>query len=79
MDEALIRGLMREQLAARLEVAVETIQDDRVFDEYGLDSVTAIELTYELETRLGQYVSPGILYEYNTIARLARHLALLEE
>ena len=75
MDETLIRELMRKRLAERLEIAVDTIQDDQVFDAYGLDSVTAIELTYELETRLGHYVSPGILFEYNTITKLARHLA----
>jgi len=75
MDEVLIRGLMRERLAARLDISVDAIQDDQVFDAYGLDSVTAIELTYELETRLGHYVSPGILFEYNTITKLARHLA----
>ncbi|ESA33424.1 phosphopantetheine-binding protein [Leptolyngbya sp. Heron Island J] len=64
-----------EQLAASLNVTLETIDPDVPFDSYGLDSTEVIGLSGDLEEWLQQKVSPTLLYDYPTVATLAEHLA----
>jgi acyl carrier protein len=55
-------------------VPAETIDVGARFDRYGLDSAAAISVTVELEKYLGRELEPTLVYEYPTIAKLARHL-----
>lgn len=70
-----IRRWMMQWLAQELTVAATTIDVNKPFAEYGLDSVTAVELADALQTRLGREVSPTLAYEYPTIEVLAQFLA----
>jgi len=45
------------------------------FENFALDSVTAVGLTGELEEWLGRNVDPMAVYDYPTIEALAKHLA----
>ncbi len=45
------------------------------FAQMGLDSASAAYFIVELEEWLGTELDPELVYEYPTIARLARHIA----
>ena len=61
-------------LAEFLEVETEAIDISRSFDEYALNSSTAIYLTGELEEWLGSELEPTLIYEYSTIKELSEYL-----
>lgn len=75
MEQSVIKQRIRAHLAERLRMDPSRIPDDRPFEQLGIDSITAIELTFELEVETGHYVSPGVLFEYNTVEKLSRFLA----
>ena len=52
-----------------------SIDTGKSFVQYGLDSVTAIRLTGDLEDWLGQQLSPTLAWDYPSIKVLAQHLA----
>ena len=62
-------------LVARVGVPCEEISRDRAFAEYGLDSLTSVELRHGLEEWLGLELTPVLAWNYPTAARLSRHLA----
>ena len=51
------------------------VSPDSGFDEYGLDSLAAVELSGELEDWLGLELTPVLAWNYPTPAKLARYLA----
>jgi len=70
-----IQGWLVKRMAELLRCAPEEIGIDDSFDRLGLDSATAVGVTLEVEDYLGRTVDPGVLYSYNTLRRLADHLA----
>jgi acyl transferase domain-containing protein/acyl-CoA synthetase (AMP-forming)/AMP-acid ligase II len=62
------------RLASRLGVAAEAIDRDQPLARHGLDSLTAVALSGELEDRLQRAVPPTLFYDYPTIASLVAHL-----
>ena len=62
-------------LVDRAGVPQEEIRRDRPFAEYGLDSLTAVELSHDLEEWLGLELTPVLAWNYPTAARLSRYLA----
>ncbi|WP_239082460.1 non-ribosomal peptide synthetase [Actinoplanes teichomyceticus] len=67
--------MVRELLARALEREPATIRPDEPFLTLGLDSLTAIDLVKELETRLGRTLSTTLFFEHRTIGELAAHLS----
>ncbi len=63
------------QLSQRLKVQPDRIDIHAAFARYGLDSKQAIGLVADLETWLGQRLSPTLVYDYPSIATLSQHLA----
>ena len=61
-------------LAQQLQIPAAEIEVTRPFAEYGLDSVTAVELTEALQTEIQQPLSPTLAYEYPTIEAVAIYL-----
>lgn len=51
------------------------VHRDKPFAEYGLDSLTAVEMSQELEDWLGVEVSPTVAWNYPTPATLSVYLA----
>jgi len=51
------------------------IAADATFAEMGLDSATSAYFIVELEEWLGCELDPELVFEYPTIAELARHIA----
>ncbi len=77
----------REKLAAELQTRLMTwlrqltdvpqdeLEPHRPFAEYGLDSLSAVELIGRLEEGLGLKLSPTVAWTYPTPASLARHIS----
>ena len=62
-------------LVERAAIAKEDVHRDRPFAEYGLDSLTAVELSQELEDWVGVEVVPTVAWNYPTPATLSVYLA----
>jgi acyl carrier protein len=70
-----IQSWMIDRIAAAVGVSPAEIDVDAPFVDHGLDSVAALQLTGELETMVGRALDATLIFEYPTIATLARHLA----
>ncbi|WP_230859620.1 non-ribosomal peptide synthetase/type I polyketide synthase [Actinoplanes aureus] len=68
-------AIVRELLAEPLDREPGTIGPDEPFLALGLDSLTAVDLVKELESRLGRTLSTTLFFEHRTIGELAGHLA----
>ncbi len=62
-------------LVERAAIPREEVHRDKPFAEYGLDSLTAVELSQELEDWLGVEVVPTVAWNYPTPATLSVYLA----
>ncbi len=70
-----IETWLAKWIADELKIAVDSIDTRKSFVYYGLDSVTAIEFTSDLEVWLGRELSPTLAWDYPSIEILAQHLA----
>ncbi|QIS23391.1 type I polyketide synthase [Nocardia terpenica] len=66
---------MVDQLSRELKIPANEIDPHQMFAYYGLDSVRGIKLTTALGRHLGTDVPAALVYEYPSVADLARHLA----
>jgi acyl carrier protein len=62
-------------LGRKLRLDVNQIEVSRSFADYGIDSVMAVDLSFELGEWLQQSLDATILWNFPTIAALAQHLA----
>jgi acyl carrier protein len=62
-------------LVQRAAIPKTEVHRDKPFAEYGLDSLTAVELSQELEDWLGVEVVPTVAWNYPTPATLSVYLA----
>ncbi|MGB3495630.1 MAG: hybrid fatty acyl-AMP ligase/type I polyketide synthase, partial [Elainellaceae cyanobacterium] len=69
-----IQSWLVTQVATNLGISPSSIDPQEPFARYGLDSVTAIRLSGDLEEWLGRSLSPTLVYDYPTIAALAAYL-----
>ena len=63
------------QFADWLEVPVEELEPRRPISSYGLDSISAVTLSVQLEEELGVELDTAVLWERPTLESLAEHLA----
>ncbi len=69
-----IENWLVQAVAEELEKPPESIEKEVPLSEMGLDSVSAVALTGELEDWLEQEVDPTLIFDYPTIRALAAHL-----
>ncbi len=69
-----IENLIVNFIATNLEVDPAGIETDVTFDRLGVDSVVAVKIVMELETKLGREIDPTAAYDYPTIETLAQYL-----
>ena len=74
VHEDAIQTWLINHLAEQLGLAPQEIDVQKPFTEYGLDSIVGVSLAGDLEEWLGLQLSPTLLWDYPTIAMLARHL-----
>ena len=70
-----IEAWMLDWLMTRLGLSQEDVSRDRPFAEYGVDSLTAVEMSHELEQQFSVPLPPIVAWNYPTPAALARFLA----
>lgn len=70
-----IQGWLIDKLAEVLEIEPSQIDISQDFEEYGLESAEAINLSGDLEEYLGSRLPPTLLWDYQNIEALAQYLA----
>jgi acyl carrier protein len=73
--EAAIRDWCINYLVSCLNVPATRIDPDVKFARLGMDSAMAVYFLLGLEEWLGRELPQDVVFEYPTIAQLARHLA----
>jgi acyl carrier protein len=73
--EKSIKTWLVKWIADELGIEIDSIDTGKSCVQYGLDSVTALRLTDDLEVWLGQQLSPTLAWDYPSIKVLAQHLA----
>ncbi len=63
-----------ERLAARLKIAPTQIGHRQPFATFGVDSLTAVRMAGELETKLSRTISPTVAWDHRHVAGLAYFL-----
>jgi len=71
MQKTDVREWLQKQIAEESGVAVEEISLDEAFENFRLDSLSFVSISYELETQLSMEISPTVFTEFNTINKLA--------
>jgi acyl carrier protein len=75
LTEESLRQWLIQHLADRIEVPPADIDVNKTFEEYGLDSRVAIQVSGLLEKIVERRLSPGLLYEHQTINDLSSYLS----
>lgn len=78
MGAAAIEQWLIAHIASLAKQDTDEIDVNQPFSHYALDSVATVGLTADLEDLLDIPLQPTLLWDYPTIASLARHLATLE-
>jgi acyl carrier protein len=73
----LLEGIIRDQVATVLRIAVEKIGRDVPLAGLGMDSLMGLELRNRVEAVLGIRLPAGALWTYPTLAALSSHLVTL--
>jgi 3-oxoacyl-(acyl-carrier-protein) synthase/SAM-dependent methyltransferase len=71
-DEPAVQRYIRRNIAAVMHADETDIDVDQPFNEYGIDSLIALELLKPFRADLG-YLPATVLFEHPTVARLAKH------
>ncbi|WP_096716360.1 SDR family NAD(P)-dependent oxidoreductase [Paraburkholderia acidicola] len=69
-----VRELLRDCIGQGLDLDPATIEADRSFSEYGVDSILAVQLVNEINRRLGIVLQTTVLFDYSHLDALAAHL-----
>jgi acyl carrier protein len=75
LTEESLRGWLVQHLADRVQIPAAEVDPDRTFEEYGLDSRVAVQVSGALEKVVERRLSPGLLYEHQTVNELTGYLA----
>lgn len=69
-----IQNLIKNRLAKRANIDVDSIKDHRAFVEYGVDSVMAVELVQDLQECLQHPLEATLLWNFPTIESLSEYI-----
>lgn len=69
-----LRGWLVTELARMVKITEAEVDTTKPFDAYGLDSRSAIQVSGALEKVVERRLSPGILFDHQTIDDLADYL-----
>lgn len=74
MTPASSKNVLLSLVAGTLKVDPATIDADKPIMELGLDSISAVTMTVQLEEALGVAIDPTVILDYETVNLLSRHL-----
>lgn len=75
---ARMHRIIANLLGQTLKVGPEEIDPETDFSEYGVDSISAMELLKRIEEETGSTIEPSTIMEYSNLDALAAHLAQSE-
>ena len=78
VPEAGAQGLLpqlKAQFADQLKLPLEKIDEDKLFADYGIDSILSVMLVKKLEEQLGRKIEPVALINHPTLRALSDYLA----
>lgn len=61
---------LREIFRTELKLTVDQLDEDKPFDEYGVDSIILAQLAQTMQERLRKTIGPALLLEHSTMAAL---------
>lgn len=70
-----LRQWLIEHLAARIDADPADVDTGKTFEAYGFDSRVAVQVSGALEKVVERRLSPGLLYEHQTVDDLSSYLA----
>ena len=68
-------GWFVQRISTALKIPAQEVDISAPFVEHGLDSVSALQMTGELEQLSGRAIPPTLFWEYPTVAALSQYLA----
>ena len=74
LDSSQVLSWLIPKFAEWLEVSAEELDADQPISGYGLDSLSAVTLSVQLEEELGVELETALLWNYPTLRLLAEHL-----
>lgn len=75
INEATIKEWLVARMARQLKIDPAVVDSSRSFEQYGLDSIVAVQVAGDLERFVEQRLSPALLFEHQTIDDLSQYLA----
>jgi acyl carrier protein len=75
LDIAEVLSWLTLKFADWLEVASDELDSQHPIASYGLDSISAVTLSIQLEEELGVELDTAVLWDRPTLASLAEHLS----
>ncbi len=69
-----IRQQILTCLSTTLKMAVEQIDSDIAFSDYGIDSILGVNFIDQINERLGLGLNTAIIFEYSSVARLSQYI-----
>jgi acyl transferase domain-containing protein/aryl carrier-like protein len=72
-----LQGELKSIFAARLSVSPETLAGDRTLGELGVSSLTLVGVIQDINKRFDAGLKPTLLFDINTIDKLAAHLVAI--
>jgi acyl carrier protein len=75
LDSPEVLGWLTVKFADWLEVAPDELDSQQPIASYGLDSISAVTLSVQLEEELGVELDTAVLWERPTLESLAEHLS----
>ncbi|WP_437581595.1 SDR family NAD(P)-dependent oxidoreductase [Sorangium sp. So ce887] len=70
-----IRAWLRDVFMSELKLTDAQMQDDKPFDEYGIDSILIAQLVKVLQTKVEQKLDPALLLEHGSLTALTDYFA----
>jgi acyl carrier protein len=71
MKKTEVKSWLQNQIAKESGVSVEEISCDEDFENFKLDSLSFVSISYELESQVDLEINPTVFTEFNTINKLA--------
>ncbi len=74
VEQSEVLAWLKLKFATWLEVPVEEFDPTRPISRYGLDSISAVSLSVELEEELDMELDTAVLWDRPTLENLSEHL-----
>ena len=73
-SESEVRAWLQTKVAEALKCEPDQVDPAAEFDTLGVDSLTAVNLSGDLEEWLGRTLDPTLLFDFPSVDALAKHL-----